>query len=1088
MHFRSNLVSSEIPCWRRFGHSVVGVFFLVLIVFASSTEAQVRNRPVGRSAGSQPVEKKTGKTVKQFVADLPWESVGPANMGGRIVAISVFQKNPTTWWAATASGGLLKTVNNGVTFQHQFDNQSTVSVGDVKVFQGDSNIVWVGTGEANPRNSVSWGNGVYKSMDGGKTWKHMGLKNGFQTGRIALHPTDSKIAYVGVLGRLWGPSKERGVFKTVDGGKTWKKVLFINDKTGVIDVQMHPKNPEVLIAAAYERMRDGFDGNDPAVKFGKKAGIYRSEDGGESWDRVTEGLPTCKIGRIGLDWSVSNPDHVYAIVESEKIGSGTLNQAYMGVQGANVEVGAKLTTVVKGGPAEKAGLKANDIVVRFGKETVVTYQGLTSRIGKQKAGEKVTVHYVRGGKPGKVELTLGKRPNRNAGRGNRRNAGRAFSASLGGQRENVQDQQGKEGYQYGGLYMSSDQGVTWKRINSINPRPMYYSQVRVDPTNEKYIYVLGTSLYRSSDGGKTFRGDGGRGIHPDNHALWIDPRDSKHMILGNDGGLYATFDRMNNWDHHNHVAIGQFYHVGIDTRRNYNIYGGLQDNGSWGGPRRNGTGGVINTDWFRIGGGDGFICLVDPEDPNQLYSESQNGAMGSMNLKTGDRGFIRPRAPRGTRYRFNWKTPFILSAHNSKIHYSVGNYVFQSIYKGRRPKAISPEITNTNRGAGSAVSESPLQEGLIYAGTTDGAIWVSREEGKWSPSYSVKEKKVKGSSKKDDADKAAADEEKGAEVKSEKKVEKKETPKSKQEARPSRSSSPRRSGFLGRDAGSRSGQRGALRIRTGKLLKDLVPGPRWVSSLHASKFRVNRCYVSLDGHRSNDDKPYLFVTEDFGKTWFSVRGNLPAEAGSVRVLREDLFDENILYAGCEFSAWVSLDRGKTWNRFGGLPTVAVHEMAQHPKTGEVIAGTHGRSVWVADVTPVRQLAGKKLAEDVVLGKPNDVVRWKRRPSRGSSGTRRFVSQPPVAVARIVYSLPKAVDSAVLKIIDINDSILYRADVAKEQGVHFVSWNLRRNSSNPQSRRRRFTPIGLGKYRAVLEVDGKEFKQVFEILDDPSGLN
>ena len=615
-----------------------------------------------------------------------WRSVGPANMSGRIPSMAVYEKDPCMWWAASASGGLLKTTNNGVTFEHQFDKEATVSIGDVQVYQKDPNILYVGTGEGNPRNSVSWGDGVYKSTDGGKTWKNIGLKKSFQIGRMAIHPDDPDTLYVGVLGRLWGPSEDRGLYKTTDGGKNWKKILYVDDKTGVIDLQMDPKNPDTLFVATYERKRDGFDGNDPEVKFGAGAGIYRTKDGGESFEKLSDGLPSVKMGRIGLSIYRKDSSYIYAVVESEKIGKAPANMAYGGFTGEDADVGAKLTRVTDGGPAAEAGLKTGDIVVAIDGKIIGGYDDLLKNVRGAKAGEKVKFTISRDRKTQDIEVTYGKRPTnqRAGGRAPRGSSGQApFAQSLGGQNANLQDQQGEDGHEYGGIYRSKDGGDSWERINSLNPRPMYYSQIRVDPSDNNHIWVLGTSLYKSKDGGKTFTGDGaGGGVHVDHHSMWVDPRDGRHVILGNDGGIYVTWDRGKNWDHHNHVAIGQFYHVGIGPNKDYHVYGGLQDNGSWGGPARvRNDSGSTNNDWYRVGSGDGFIVLVDPKDKDQIYFESQNGAMGRIHLATGERGFIRPRAPRGTRYRFNWKTPFILSPHNSQLHYSAGNHVFRSVYK-----------------------------------------------------------------------------------------------------------------------------------------------------------------------------------------------------------------------------------------------------------------------------------------------------------------------------------------------------------------------------------------------------------------------
>ena len=1270
-----------------------------------------------KTAPSLPVE---------YVNKMSWRNIGPANMSGRIPAIAVYEKDPSIWWAASASGGLLKTVNNGVTFEFQFDKEAVVSVGDVQVAQSDPNIVWVGSGEANPRNSVSWGDGVYKSTDGGKTWKNMGLKKIFQTGRIAIHPTDPNIVYVGALGRLWGPSEDRGLYKTTDAGKTWEKVLFIDDKTGVIDVQMDQSNPDRLYVAAYERKRDGFDGNDPEVKYGEGAGIYRTDDGGKSFKKLESGLPSCKKGRIGLSIYRKDSSHVYAIVESEKIGKMPDDLPYAGLSGASAdEVGSKITAVTKDGPSEKAGLKVGDLVISANGSIVHKYDDLLKYIRNTKVGDELKLTCSRDKKTVEITIKMAERPKpkenaggesenarRSPGRGGRGQSTRnEFTGTLGGQAANRQDFQGPNGKEHGGIYRSKDFGDTWTRINSLNPRPMYYSQIRVDPSDNNYIYVCGTSLYKSKDGGVTFTGDGGSdGIHVDHHSLWLDPNDGRHMILGNDGGIHVTYDRMTHWDHLAHVAIGQFYHVGISSDLDYFVYGGLQDNGSWGGPSRSPNGGAINSDWFRVGGGDGFICLVDPEDPNQIYTESQNGAMGRINLKTGARGFIRPRAPSGERYRFNWKTPFILSPHNSKIHYSAGNYVFRSPYKGDKIQKISPEITNTDKGAGSAISESAVEVGVLYVGTTDGALWASRDGGvNWFNLFTEPEKMAKKSdggatastaptgnrgaetggrgpgarggqgrggrggagrfremliardankdgkitkdevpeqmqrifdrldSNKDDvidekemaamgggrggAGAAASDEakasdekaepkkaepkkdapkqEKGEEKSEDKKSDAPKTPekKSDDKEKPEKKSDDKKDApvdpvsgewvgkFVNSDfpgeftlklkyvdkkiTGSYESERADGEITGGKLegskitimgatgatlkfqaeisgnkmkgnldvnagqftvdfeatrkptgdakassekpvvegkpIKDLVPGPRWVSSIEASKFQAGRCYMTLDGHRSNDDAPYVFKTENYGQTWTSILSNIPATAGSARVIREDVINRNLLFLGCEFSCWVSIDGGQSWTKLNSnLPTVSVHEFAIHPTRGEVVAATHGRSLWILDVTGLRQLSKESLAADATLYKTADSINWAQGKSRGSSGTRRFVGENPSADIAIYYSLGKDARSVKLAITNLTGDTVYSAtgisgsrpedstetviEGGTRKGLHVFNWNRSQQSTNQQQSNRRFRGrrrVPSGNYLLTLTVDGNTSKQTITIKEDPN---
>ena len=382
-------------------------------------------------------------------------SIGPANMMGRITSITVYPENKNIWWAASASGGLLKTTNNGISFEHQFDQQATVSIGDVQVAATDPELLWVGTGEANPRNSVSWGDGVYKSTDGGKSWKNMGLKKIFQTGRIAIHPENHDIVYVGALGRLWGPNEERGLYKTSDGGKTWKKVFYVDDKTGVVDVQMNPLKPDELVIATYERMRDGFDSNDPIKKYGDGSAIYKTVDGGESFTRLTNGLPTCKLGRVGLSYFKSDPNCIAAIVESEKIASEPKDTGYAGLRGEDAEVGAKITQVTEKGPSEKAGLQVDDIVVSVEGSVLYAYADLLKELRKRKAGDSIKLVVSRDRKPVDITLELAKRPEprgRNRRRGNGRNA---FTGTLGGQAANLQGQQGDKEEEYGCLLYTS---------------------------------------------------------------------------------------------------------------------------------------------------------------------------------------------------------------------------------------------------------------------------------------------------------------------------------------------------------------------------------------------------------------------------------------------------------------------------------------------------------------------------------------------------------------------------------------------------------------------------------------------------------
>ncbi|HWE07594.1 MAG TPA: PDZ domain-containing protein, partial [Rhizomicrobium sp.] len=663
---------------------------------------------------------------------------------------------------------------------------------------------------------------------------------------------------------------------------------------------------------------------------------------------------------------------------------------YSGLTGEEAEGGVKVTAVVENGPAAKAGIKEGDLLIGADDKKIKTFEELTQEIRSRKVGDTLELKLKTGDKTSTVEVTLGERPQQGAEASNTRPNGGQY----GGQIENVQDDQGPSSFEYGGIYKSTDAGESWKRINSLNPRPMYFSLLRVDPSDDRYLYVGGVSMYRSTDSGKTFKPDAGRGVHADQHALWVDPKNGKHMLVGCDGGFYVTYDRTRNWDQLNTVAIGQFYHVSIAPTKPYRVAGGLQDNGSWMGPAisLNGSG-PINEDWINIGGGDGFQCQVDQDDPDVVYSESQDGAMSRRNLRTGERGGIRPttRAAQGGRgrggggvgggaggaagggggfargggggrgggYNFNWNTPFVLSHFNSHILYAGGDYVFRSVNRGDTLDIASPKIILTQFGSATALSESPRNADVVYAGTDDGALWVTTD-------------------------------------------------------------------------GCKNWKRVDANVG--------LPGPRWVGAIEASHYVDGRCYVVFDAHRSNDDNPYVYVTEDFGKTWKPLTANLPW--GSTRCISEDIVNPNLLYVGNEFGAWCSLDRGKYWNKLGGnLPTVAVFEFAQHPVNGQIVAATHGRSLWVLDVSALRQIKPEYLADAPELYEPAPAVRWHSEPSRGGTN-RKFVGQNPVFGVEMFYSLPRDAKKATLKVLDVSGKALREFPARSEAGLHRIAWDLR----------------------------------------------
>jgi photosystem II stability/assembly factor-like uncharacterized protein len=577
-----------------------------------------------------------------IVAGLSARCIGPANTGGRVTDLAVVESNPDTFYVASAGGGVWKTTDGGNTFTPVFDGQPTQCIGAVAVCQSRPEVVYVGTGEGNPRNSVSWGSGVYRSADGGKTWRHCGLADTRHIGRVAVHPTNPDVAYVAALGHFWGPNKERGLFKTTDGGKTWECVKFIDENTGFVDVQMDPSDPDTLYAAAWPVRRDAFSGGSPRFQTGASGGLFKTTDGGKTWERMAGGLPAkAGYGRCGLSVYKKDPNVVYAIVHTSET-AGQLSNA--------------------GQPATPRGKDGNP------------------------------------GKPGRAET--------------------------------------------GGVFRSDDKGKTWRKVNDIVPRPFYYGQVRVDPTDDQRVYVLGVSLAASSDGGRTFAAIG-RTIHPDHHALWVNPKNPEHLIVGNDGGLYVSKDRGRTYEARRGLVLAQFYGVAVDTRTPYRVYGGLQDNGSWGGPSATPyEDGITLADWRRLLGGDGFQAAVDPTDPDTVYLESQYGALSRISLRAGAKGPvtrpIRPPAAKGMpANRYNWNAPILLSPHDSKTLYFGAQHVFKSTNRGDAWTKLSGDLTDAPKagpaGPGRTIlslAQSPAKAGVLWVGTDDGKLWVTRNDGR----------------------------------------------------------------------------------------------------------------------------------------------------------------------------------------------------------------------------------------------------------------------------------------------------------------------------------------------------------------------
>jgi len=796
-----------------------------------------------------------------LLKNLKFREIGPANMGGRIDDFAVVESNTNIVYAATASGGLWKSVNAGISWKPIFDDQPVSSIGDVTVSQSEPDVVWVGTGEGNNRQSSSWGNGVYKSADGGKTWTNMGLKESYHIPRIVIHPANANIVYVAAQGKLWGMNDERGVFKTIDGGKTWSKVLFINEDTGVNDLAMDPMNPDTLYAAAYQRRRTafGFNGGGPG------SAIYRTTDGGATWKKLTNGLPKGEMGRIGLDVYRRNGNIVYALVESEE----------------------------------------------------------------------------------------------------------------------------------SGLYRSDDKGETWVKMSNTDPRPMYFSQVRIDPNNDQRIWVAGVTMAYSEDGGKTFVTNRVTRIHVDFHALWIDPANSDNMIAGCDGGIHFSRDAGRSWDSRDQIAIGQFYEIGFDMAKPYKLCGGLQDNNSWCGPSATtNVRGITNEDWYTVQGGDGFYAQIDPEEPWIVYAESQDGNLARRDSRTHEARSIRPRETddKTARYRFQWNSPMLISKHDRKTLYYGGNFVFKSTDQGDNWKRISPDLTSgvdrktlsimgrkvedrtmlsRNDGVDSfptmtTLSESPQRAGVLWGGTDDGNLHVSRDGETWKNMTA----NVPG-----------------------------------------------------------------------------VPKGTYVSRVLASAYDAGTAYVAFDGHRSDDFNIYLFKTTDYGETWKRITKGIPSNKGTLHVIREHPRNRDLLFAGGEFGLYVSFDRGENWEELkNNLPRVPVDDIAIQPRENDLILATHGRSLWIMDsIYSLEQMSSKAAESALYAFDVRPATMWRMARKRDFDGHDVFIAQNPPNGAIIDFWTKTKPDVKDVKIAILDGAGSPVASIkpeALDAGVNRVIWDMR----------------------------------------------
>lgn len=834
----------------------INQFLLLACTLLCTLTSRSQVNPTSADDRMKGLEKRKALEEKSVLNPIKFRNIGPAIMSGRVVDLDVNPDDPTEFYVAYATGGLWHTTNNGQSFVPVFDSADVIGIGDVAV-NYKTNTIWVGTGEVNSSRSSYSGIGIYKSTNGGKTWEYMGLPESHHIGKIQLHPTDNNTVWVAVLGHLYSPNKERGIYKTTDGGKTWKQTLYVDDNTGGVDIDINPSNPNELYAAAWYRVRRAWKFEES----GKTSGIFKSTDGGETWKLVSgpgSGFMTGeKIGRIGVAVYPKNPNIVYAIVDNNMIKPDTTKK----VDTLYTKKDFKDLT-----KEQFAALDSKKLDT-FLRKNFFPRKYTAASVKEMVATDKV--------KPTAVWDYL----------------------------------DSDDGFQNAGIYgcevyRSDDAGMTWKKTNTkpigiYSTYGYYFGKIYVSPMNENKLVITGVSVQLSTDGGKTFKNIDQRNVHGDHHAIWIDPKRDSHFINGNDGGCNITYDNGEHWFFANTPPVGQFYSVVADDDKPYNVYGGLQDNNVWYGPSSY----QASIGWQSSGdypykslvGGDGMQVQVDTRDNTTTYAGSQFGVYSRLNRKTrGDRKSVRPQHELGeTPLRFNWQTPIMLSKHNQDVFYIGANRLYRSLNKGDTLIGLTSDLTNGKvpgnvpYGTLTTLTESPLRFGLLYAGTDDGNIQLSKDGG-----YSWTKVNVMIPS-----------------------------------APP----------------------------KKGKAVFNTVPNGLWVSRVITSQYKESRVYATLNGYRSDNFAPYLYMSDDYGATWKQLGMDLPAEP--LNVVREDPKDENILYVGSDGGLYVSYDMGNSfmmWN--GGLPkSVPIHDIAIQQRENDIILGTHGRSLYVSKLTDVQML-------------------------------------------------------------------------------------------------------------------------------------
>jgi photosystem II stability/assembly factor-like uncharacterized protein len=828
------------------------LYFLLLWAFPIYLASQIP--PTSGESRLLSAEKRKAKQETSMLRHLEAVSLGPSVFSGRVTDIEANPADPTEMYVAYASGGLWYSNSNGTRFEPVFDREASMTIGDIAV-DWERRVVWVGTGENNSSRSSYSGTGMYRSGDGGRTWSYRGLPESHHIGRIVLHPNNPDIIWVAVLGHLYSANPERGVYRTTDGGASWQRTLFVGETAGAIDLIMDPGNTDVLYAATWERDRTAWHFNGA----GEGSGIWKSIDSGQTWSRINlpnSGFPHgSRVGRIGLSAARGNGRTVlYACLDNQEPGQAKEKKQTDELTKEQLRTMPIAELVAMPELKLEQFLKKNSFPKKYTAGTII-------ELAKTGSIKPITlVEYL----------------------------------------EDANTQLFEADYIGAEVYRSDDNGQSWYKTHD-NPLEQinftygyYFSNIRCAPDDPEKVYLLGFYVVRSDDGGKTWNKLDGDNVHVDHHALWVNPIRRGHLINGNDGGLNISWDDGVSWMLCNTPPVGQFYTVAVDEEQPYNVYGGAQDNGVWVGPSTY----KASTEWHQEGdypyrrlmGGDGMQVAIDTRDNGTVYTGYQFGNYFRLNRKAGSRPTaIKPRHELGERpLRFNWQTPIHLSRHQQDILYIGAQKVFRSMDKGNNWEAISGDLTlggkpgNVPFGTLTSIQESPLQFGLLYAGSDDGLLHISTDGGQiWT------------------------------------------------------------------------------------RISDSLPPGLWVSRVVASGHERGRAYVALNGYRSDHFDPYIYCSEDYGKTWERLGADLPIEP--VNVIREDPSNPNVLYVGTDHGVYISLDRGKRFEAVTkGLPDVPVHDLVVQGVAKELVIGTHGRSLYKLDIAHVQGLTEGVLQKDLHL--------------------------------------------------------------------------------------------------------------------------